>query len=154
MHWYSRRTYTHMVILTVGILNFVNSYNFFFFCISWWFLWCLQCTHVMCNNKFIFDHDISFAFRPVHYIDITMSVMVSQITSLAIVCSGVYSGAYQRKHQSSTSLAFVWRIHQWLVNSPHKGPVTRKVVPFDDVIMFQIQWCSREAGNCQGLVSI
>ena len=26
-------------------------------------------------------------------------------------------------------------IHRWLVNSPHKGPVTRKVFPFDDVIM-------------------
>ena len=26
-------------------------------------------------------------------------------------------------------------IHRWLVNSPHKGPVTRKMFPFDDVIM-------------------
>ena len=31
-----------------------------------------------------------------------------------------------RKHQSVTSLAFVWGIHRWPVNSPHKGPVTRK----------------------------
>ena len=43
--------------------------------------------------------------------------------------------ADQRKHQSSWSLAFVWGIHRWPVNSPHKGPVTRKVFPFDDVIM-------------------
>ena len=40
-------------------------------------------------------------------------------------------GADQRKHQSSASLAFV----RWPVNSPHKGPVTRKMFPFDDVIM-------------------
>ena len=40
-------------------------------------------------------------------------------------------GADQRKHQSSTSLAFV----RWPMNSPHKGPVTRKMFPFDDVIM-------------------
>ena len=47
----------------------------------------------------------------------------------------VYSDADQRKHESSASLAFVWGIHRWPVNSPHKGPVTRKMLPFDDVIM-------------------
>ena len=41
----------------------------------------------------------------------------------------------QRKHQSSASLAFVRWIHQWRVNSPHKWPVTRKMFPFDDVII-------------------
>ena len=46
----------------------------------------------------------------------------------------VCSGADQRKHQSSASLAFVRGIHRWPVNSPHKGPVTRKMFPFDDVI--------------------
>ena len=64
-----------------------------------------------------------------------MGVMASQITSLTIVYSNVYSGADQRKHQSSASLAFVWGIHREPVNSPHKGPVTRKILPFDDVIM-------------------
>ena len=64
-----------------------------------------------------------------------MGAMASHITSLTIVFSTVYSGAGQRKHQSSTSLAFVWGIHRWPVNSPHKWPVTRKVFPFDDVIM-------------------
>ena len=44
-------------------------------------------------------------------------------------------GADQRKHQSSASLAFVRRIHRWPVNSPRKRPVTRKMFPFDDVIM-------------------
>ena len=47
----------------------------------------------------------------------------------------VYIGAYQRKHQSSASLAFMQGIHRWPVNSPHNGPVTRKMFPFDDVIM-------------------
>ena len=61
--------------------------------------------------------------------------MTFQITSLTIVYSTVYSGADQRKHQSSASLAFVWGIHREPVNSPHKGPVTRKLFPFDDVIM-------------------
>ena len=52
-----------------------------------------------------------------------------------IVYSTVYSGTDHRKHQSSTSLAFVRGIHRWPVNSPHKWPVTRKMFPFDDVIM-------------------
>ena len=33
------------------------------------------------------------------------------------------------------SLAFVQGIHRWPVNSPQKGPVTREMFPFDDVIM-------------------
>ena len=70
-----------------------------------------------------------------HYGDVTMGVMASQITSLTIVYSAVYSGTNRRKHQSSVSLAFVRGIHRGPVNSPHKGPVTRKIFPFDDVIM-------------------
>ena len=46
-----------------------------------------------------------------------------------------HDGADQRKHQSSTSLAFVRGIHRQPVNSPHKWPVTRKMFPLDDVIM-------------------
>ena len=61
-----------------------------------------------------------------------MCAMASQITSLTIVYSTVYSGVDQRKNQSSASLAFVRGIHRWPVNSPHKWPVTRK--------MFFIWW--------------
>ena len=64
-----------------------------------------------------------------------MGAIASQITSLTIVYSTDYSGAYQIKHQSSASPAFVQGIHRGLVNSPHKWPVTRKMSPFDDIIM-------------------
>ena len=77
-------------------------------------------SHSVCNN---------------HYYDVIMGENASQITSLTIVYSTVYSGADQRKHQSSASLAFVRGIHRRPVNSPHKWPVTRKMFPFDDVIM-------------------
>ena len=63
-----------------------------------------------------------------------MGTIASQITSLTIVCSTVYSDADQRKQQSSASLA-VRGIHMGPVNSLHKWPVTRKMFPFDDVIM-------------------
>ena len=70
-----------------------------------------------------------------HYNCVIMGSMAFQITSLAIVYSAVYLGADQRKHQSSASLAFVKGIHRRSVNSPHKGPLTRKMFPFDDDIM-------------------
>ena len=61
-----------------------------------------------------------------HYDDVIMTTMASQITSLTIVYSTVYSGTDQRKHQSSASLAFVQGIHRGPVNSPHKWPVRGK----------------------------
>ena len=67
-------------------------------------------------------------------------MMASQITSLTIIYWTVYSGADQWKYQSSASLAVVLGIHRWPVNSPHKGPVTRKLFPFDDVIMTAGVW--------------
>ena len=74
--------------------------------------------------------------------DVIMGAMASQITSLTVVYSTVYSGTDQRKHQSSASLAIVRWIHLWQVNAPHKGPVTRKMFPFDDIIMlWQDQVC-------------
>ena len=57
-------------------------------------------------------HTFPFKKIHLHYIDIIMTTMASQITSLTVVYSTVYSDADQRKHQSSTSLAFVWGIHR------------------------------------------
>ena len=74
-----------------------------------------------------------------HYSDVKIDAMASQITRLTIVCSAVYSGEDQRKYQSYASLAFVRGIHRWPVNSPHEWPVTRKMFPFDDVIMGLMQ---------------
>ena len=55
-----------------------------------------------------FDHKITNE----HYIDVIMTTIASQITSLTVVYSTVYPNADQRKHQSSASLAFVWGIHR------------------------------------------
>ena len=93
-----------------------------------------------------------------HYSDIMMSTMASQITGISIVCSTIHSGADQRKHQSYASLAFVRGIHQWPVNSPHKGPLTSrsgsKVVvhdthSIDGEYLYQIwQWFLQWKENC------
>ena len=85
-----------------------------------------------------------------HYNEVIMGTIASQITSLTIVYSIVYSDADHKKHQSSMSLAFVRGIHWGLVNSPHKWPVPRKMFPFNDVIMDNnavlgqskgLEWC-------------
>ena len=60
---------------------------------------------------------------------------IYQITGVTLVYSTVCSEADQWKHQSYASLAFVRGIHLWSVNSLHKGPITRKMFPFDDVIL-------------------
>ena len=77
-----------------------------------------------------------------HYYDVIMGAIASQITNFTIVYSTVHSGADQRKHQSSTSPALVRGIHWWPVDSPHKWPVTRKMFPFDDVIMSHHSCCA------------
>ena len=85
---------------------------------------------VMCNS-----YPIRKNLRILHYNDVIMSAMVSQITGDLMVCSTVCSGASKRKHNSSASMAFVRGIHLCPVNSPRKGTLTRKMFPFDDVIM-------------------
>ena len=82
-----------------------------------------------------------------------MGAIASQITSLTIVYSTFYSDADQRKHQSPASLAFVRGIHRGAVNSPHKWPVTRKMFPFDDVIM-SIKPFVKGCGACDPLPAI
>ena len=86
--------------------------------------------NVLLNPHNHYNHIVSFRS---HYV--IMNAMASQITGVSIVCSTVCSGADQKEHQSSVSMAVVMGIHQWQVDTPHKRPVTRKMFPFDDVIM-------------------
>ena len=105
----------------------------------------------LCSNAIVkiyrTDTTISASVHPYpwlsHYIPVIMSTMASQTTGFKIVYSTVCLGADQRKHQSSASLVFVRGIHRWPGNFPHKGPaVTRKMVPFDDVILCVIETTS------------
>ena len=101
-------------------------------------MWCPK-LRPFCLCLIVFKHLDALAmqsiFRFDKYSDVMMGAMASQITSLTIVYPTVYSGAYQRKHRSSASLAFVLGFLRWPVNSTYKWPVTRKMVPFDDVII-------------------
>ena len=88
------------------------------------------------NWNFFPQYSICKCTCNIHYSDVIMSAMTSQITGVRIVCSTVCTGADQRKHQSSASLAFV--TNRSPVNSPNKWPATCKMFPFDDVIMSNI----------------
>ena len=78
------------------------------------------------------QHDlaIGMSVNGDHHSDAIMSAMASFIASPMSDYSIVSSSADQRKHQNSTSLAFLRGIHRWPVNSPDKWPVTRKMFPF------------------------
>ena len=93
-------------------------------------------TTAMISRGLVFvDVLISVTYAKSHYNDVIRRAMASQITGVSIVYSTVYSGADQRKHQCSALLAFVRVILLWPADSPHKGPITRKMFSFHDVIM-------------------
>ena len=84
---------------------------------------------LLCWNWKLFSHGSRLLYNiPCcdHYSGVMMGAMASQITSITTVYSN--SGADQRKHQSSASLALVWEFTGQQVNSPHKWPVTSKKV--------------------------
>ena len=69
---------------------------------------------VRCRNPMVWNKADSHnnVCTVTHHCDVIMTTIASQITSLTVVYSTVYSDADQRKHQSSASLAFVWGIHR------------------------------------------
>ena len=93
----------------------------------------IMCIYKNCiHNHDRTTHNTAFSLRWRHN---GCNSIASQMTSLTIVYSIVYSDADQRKRESSASLTIVWGIHREPINSQHKWPVTRKMFPFDDVIM-------------------
>ena len=86
-----------------------------------------------------------------HFSDVIMSAIASQTTSLTIVYLTIYSGGDERKHQSSASLPFVRGIRRWPGISPHKGPVTRKMFPFDDIMNGLVPKALNISNNCMYL---
>ena len=90
------------------------------------------------TNLLLQNHTTTLPTTIFQWRDVIMSTMAPQLTGVSIVYSTICFGAHQIKHQSTASLAFMKGIHRWPVNSPHKGPVTRKLFPFDDVIMNRV----------------
>ena len=83
----------------------------------------------------------------IHYSDVILRLMASQITGVSSVCSTVCSSAVQRKHQAPRHWP-LWG--ESTGDCPHKGPVTRKMFPFDDVIMRSSLAMSLSKNNSNG----
>ena len=98
---------------------------------------CRNIHFAFCRDKFLYR-----LIFPYHYDDVIMTTTASQITSLTIVYSTVYSDADQGKHQSSASLAFVWGIHRdrWIPRT--KGQLRGKC--------FHLMTSSCNIGNVTG----
>ena len=130
--------YHKLTTKTDAKISHEGQYGIFF---NEWNVWtiftCVVLPAIICNTSsiHIYQKFGGLGLFQKHYNDVMMGSMASQITSLTIVYSAVYSDADPRKHQNSASLSFVRGIHRGPVNSPHKGPVMRKMFPFDDVIM-------------------
>ena len=93
--------------------------------------WCRSWLDNETGDKSLFEPMMALVTDGyVHYSDVIMSVMASQITCV-LICSAVD----QRKHQRSATLAFVRGIQRWPVDSPNKSPATRIMFSFDAVIM-------------------
>ena len=71
-----------------------------------------------------------------HYTDVIMGAIASQITSLTIVYPTVFFRRRSKKTSKLRVTGLCERSSPVTVNSPHKWPVTRKMFPFDDVIMY------------------
>ena len=122
--------------------SFCLDGNFLSFIIIWYGLYTL----ILQDHITSTASGVTQVYRPIqnttkvwamHYIDVIMTTMASQITSLTVVYSTVYSDADQRKHQSSASLAFVWGIHRdwWIPRT--KGQLRGKCFHF-----MTSSWCA------------
>ena len=75
--------------------------------------------------------------RSPHYNDVTMSSIASQITSLTIVYSTGLFGCRSKNTSKLRVTGLCAGNSPGTGELPHKWPVTRKMFPFDDVIMQQ-----------------
>ena len=105
------------------------------------------------KRQHVYNRDQSTLYN-VHYSDVIMSTMASQITSVSIVHSTVCSGADQRKYQGSTSLALCEGNSPVTGEFPTQRTVTRKFFPFGDAIMKHQHWVAPDpypyGDNCMG----
>ena len=127
----------------------------------WCFLWCARLSkhsrgwsfetlsHPLWRHRndlwkthFMNIISVSARFGTRHYTDVIMGAIASKVTSLRIVYSSVYSGADQRKHQSSASLAFVRGIHRdrWIprTNGQKRGKCFHLMTSSTDSLSHQI----------------
>ena len=73
-----------------------------------------------------------------HYSDVRICVMASQIIGTSIFYSIVFFRRRSKKTSNLCVTGLCLGIHLWPVNSPHNGPIKRKMFPLDDIIMMGV----------------
>ena len=114
--------------------GFLSKVSFTIVSVSVW----LSCCHLhLCKNQLMRSEKTCMLVKlSIYYNDVIMRAMASQITSFTIVYySSVYTGADKKKQSELRVTDICVGNSPCPVNSPHKGPVTRKMFPFDDVTM-------------------
>ena len=82
-----------------------------------------------------------------HDSDVLMGAKASRITSLTFFTQAFIQAQINENIKSLRNWPFVRGIHRWPVNFQHKWSVTRKTLPFDDVIMKKGNICKNLNGN-------
>ena len=123
-----------------NVFRVFNSYSLTLACLLIYIIviepgiWLISCLVINSRKKNMYDYS-HMANTGRYYSDVIMSTMSSKVTGVSVVYSTVCSVLNQIIYQSSASLTFERGIHRWPMISPHKRPVTRKMVSIDDVIM-------------------
>ena len=92
--------------------------------------------------------DILANLKMIHYSDVIIRAMASRLLTQPFVQAQINENIL-----STISLAFVRGIHRWPVNSPHKGPITRKMFPFSDVTIITHQEPVPYIGNLNQFIT-
>ena len=122
-----RRTYSYIYVIYIYVIYMLYIYVFIYL-----FIHSFLGVVVVYHPNFAMKH---LLLIQLHYTDVIMNTMASQITSLTVVYSIVYSDSRSKKTSKFRVTGLCVGNSPGPVNSPHKGPVTRKMFPFDDVIM-------------------
>ena len=130
----------YMFLVCLGMSRFSLERKGSSYRLSWYYWWCLATN--------------AYKIR-IHYGDVIMSAMGSQISSVSMVCSTLCSGADQRTHWSKHHvLGLCEGISPVTGEFPHKRPLTRKMFSFDDVIRFSVLISDYIPASCSFLRAI
>ena len=112
-----------------------NIYLYIYICLSPGLNW-IDFIHWRCMGDLPIAVLLFLSWRDrSHYSDAILRAMASQIIGVSIVCSTVCSGAHQKKASKLLVTGICEGNSPVSGEFPHKSPVTRKMFPFDDVII-------------------
>ena len=127
--------FNYFIYIHPTVIRLLSPISVYFLVARRWHFfpkWSLSLEHIRITSQAVVPHD--WHTTSLHYCDVIMTTMASLITSLTVVTQRLF----RRRSKKTSKLrvtGFCVGNSPWPVNSLHKGPVTRKMFPFDDVTM-------------------